>query len=382
MYTEIRFTLNGEQKLYQGDPLRRLLDVLREDYGLTGSKEGCGEGECGACSIIKNGELVTSCIIPVGAVNGCELLTIEGIRDTEKGKCIIDAYAEGGAVQCGFCIPGMVMATYVLLSKNPDPTEEETAAALEEAKTLADSLYAQYQEGSLLAKLAESDDKASYSSNDKASYSDSVLMNWLFDSARQPGDSDVLFNEDASTYYLVRFNERYRDEVKTVDVRHILIQVDEDGLDSEADDYDTQLQTRKDEAKAKADEILAQWKSGDATEDSFAALANEYSEDPGSNTTGGLYTQVTKGSMVTAFDEWIFDDSRKSGDADIVYAERTSSGSDYKGYHIIYFVGDDLPAWQVTVTNALKNADYNDWYSQQTGDEEITLVDKGVAKIG
>ena len=122
MYTEIRFTLNGEQKLYQGDPLRRLLDVLREDYGLTGSKEGCGEGECGACSIIKNGELVTSCIIPVGAVNGCELLTIEGIRDTEKGKCIIDAYAEGGAVQCGFCIPGMVMATYVLLSRNPNPT--------------------------------------------------------------------------------------------------------------------------------------------------------------------------------------------------------------------------------------------------------------------
>ena len=121
MYTEIRFTLNGEQKLYQGDPLRRLLDVLREDYGLTGSKEGCGEGECGACSIIKNGELVTSCIIPVGTVNGCELLTIEGIRDTEKGKCIIDAYAEGGAVQCGFCIPGMVMATYVLLSRNPEP---------------------------------------------------------------------------------------------------------------------------------------------------------------------------------------------------------------------------------------------------------------------
>ena len=279
-------------------------------------------------------------------------------------------------------ISGKAASTTDADGNTVDPTEEETAAALEEAKTLADSLYAQYQEGSLLAKLAESDDKASYSSNDKASYSDSVLMNWLFDSARQPGDSDVLFNESASTYYVVRFNERYRDEVKTVDVRHILIQVDEDGLDSEADDYDTQLQARKDEAKAKADEILAQWKSGDATEDSFAALANEYSEDPGSNTTGGLYTQVTKGSMVTAFDEWIFDDSRKSGDADIVYAERTSSGSDYKGYHIIYFVGDDLPAWQVTVTNALKNADYNDWYSQQTGDEEITLVDKGVAKIG
>ena len=130
MYTEIRFTLNGEQKLYQGDPLRRLLDVLREDYGLTGSKEGCGEGECGACSIIKNGELVTSCIIPVGAVNGCELLTIEGIRDTEKGKCIIDAYAEGGAVQCGFCIPGMVMCAKGLIDADPAPTPQAVKKAI------------------------------------------------------------------------------------------------------------------------------------------------------------------------------------------------------------------------------------------------------------
>ena len=86
MYTEIRFTLNGEQKLYQGDPLRRLLDVLREDYGLTGSKEGCGEGECGACSIIKNGELVTSCIIPVGAVNGCGAFDHRGHPRHGKGQ--------------------------------------------------------------------------------------------------------------------------------------------------------------------------------------------------------------------------------------------------------------------------------------------------------
>ena len=125
MYNDVRFTLNGQPMVYTGNPLRRLLDVLREDYGLTGSKEGCGEGECGACSIIKNGKLVTPCIIPVGSIQGAELLTIEGIRDTEKGKCIIDAYAEGGAVQCGFCIPGMVMATYVLLNENPNPTEDE-----------------------------------------------------------------------------------------------------------------------------------------------------------------------------------------------------------------------------------------------------------------
>ena len=167
-----------------------------------------------------------------------------------------------------------------------------------------------------------------------------------------------------------------------MDVRHILIQVDETGLDSESDSYDAELQARKDEAKAKADEIFAQWKNGGATEDSFAALANEYSEDPGSNSTGGLYEQVTKGSMVDSFDAWCFDDARKSGDADVVYAERTNSGSDYKGYHIIYYVGDDLPVWQVTVTNTLKSADYNAWYSQQTGSEEITLVDKGVSKVG
>ena len=125
MLSEIVFHVNGKKIVYTGNPLTRLVDVLREDLGLTGVKEGCGEGECGACSVIKDGKLVTSCIIPVGAVNGSEIYTIEGIRDTEKGKCIIDAFAEGGAVQCGFCIPGMVMATYALLSSNPHPTEME-----------------------------------------------------------------------------------------------------------------------------------------------------------------------------------------------------------------------------------------------------------------
>jgi len=125
MYSDVRFKLNGKDMVYTGDPLRRLLDVLRDDYGMIGSKEGCGEGECGACSVIKDGKLVTSCIIPIGACNGCEILTIEGIRETEKGKCIVESYAEGGAVQCGFCIPGMVIATYVLLNENPNPTEEE-----------------------------------------------------------------------------------------------------------------------------------------------------------------------------------------------------------------------------------------------------------------
>ena len=99
MLSEVKFTLNGKKIVYQGDPLRRLLDVIREDLGLTGSKEGCSEGECGACSVIKDGHLVTSCIIPVGACQDSEILTIEGIKDTAEGECIVSAFAESGTVR-------------------------------------------------------------------------------------------------------------------------------------------------------------------------------------------------------------------------------------------------------------------------------------------
>ena len=125
MDTRLSFNLNGKDVTLTTDPLRRLIDVLREDFGLTGVKEGCSEGECGACSVLLNGRMVTSCIIPVGAVDGQKVMTIEGLRETPKGKTIIDAFADGGAVQCGFCIPGMVIAAYCILEKNPNPTEDE-----------------------------------------------------------------------------------------------------------------------------------------------------------------------------------------------------------------------------------------------------------------
>ena len=125
MDTRLSFNLNGKDVTLNTDPLRRLIDVLREDYGLTGVKEGCSEGECGACSVLLNGRMVTSCIIPVGAVDGQKVMTIEGLRETPKGKTIIDAFADGGAVQCGFCIPGMVIAAYCILERNPDPSEDE-----------------------------------------------------------------------------------------------------------------------------------------------------------------------------------------------------------------------------------------------------------------
>ena len=125
MGTKISFKLNGRDVSITTDPLRRLIDVLREDFHLKGVKEGCSEGECGACSILLNGRMVTSCIIPVGAADGQSIMTIEGLRETEKGKVIINAFADGGAVQCGFCIPGMVIAAYCILEKNPDPSEDE-----------------------------------------------------------------------------------------------------------------------------------------------------------------------------------------------------------------------------------------------------------------
>ena len=126
----IEFTLNGRSVRFEGNPLTRLIDVIRDDLGLTGTKEGCGEGECGACSVLRNDKLVTSCIIPVGSVAGDEIVTIEGLRDTDQGRCLVDAFAEAGAVQCGFCIPGMVMAAQALLLTNSHPDEEDVRMAI------------------------------------------------------------------------------------------------------------------------------------------------------------------------------------------------------------------------------------------------------------
>jgi Aerobic-type carbon monoxide dehydrogenase, small subunit CoxS/CutS homologs len=125
MGERIEFILNHQKVSLDIDPLRRLLDVLREDFGLTGPKEGCGEGECGACSVLLNGRLINSCLAAVGTVRGQEIITIEGFRDTQRFKVLDQAFADAGAVQCGFCIPGMVMAAEALLRKNAKPTEME-----------------------------------------------------------------------------------------------------------------------------------------------------------------------------------------------------------------------------------------------------------------
>lgn len=121
----IVFVLNNKKVEYKGKATDRLLDVLRDTYHLTGVKCGCKEGECGACSVLMDGELVNSCMVAMGRCEGSSIVTIEGFKETERFKVIDEAYAAVSAVQCGYCIPGMVLATEAILSENPEPTEAD-----------------------------------------------------------------------------------------------------------------------------------------------------------------------------------------------------------------------------------------------------------------
>lgn len=122
---EIKFILNGKEVAYAGSATARLLDVLRDTFQCTSVKCGCKEGECGACSVLMDGKLINSCCVAMGATAGSTIVTLEGFRETERFAVLDKAFAEVSAVQCGFCIPGMVLAAESILSVNPHPTEEE-----------------------------------------------------------------------------------------------------------------------------------------------------------------------------------------------------------------------------------------------------------------
>jgi aerobic carbon-monoxide dehydrogenase small subunit len=123
--TQRTWTVNGESHTVEFPPGRRLLDVLREDIGLKGTKEGCGEGECGACTVLLNGEIVVSCLLAAGQVrDGSTILTVEGLEKSEGGRLVQKSYLEKGAAQCGFCIPGMLISTYAFLRKQPEISEQ------------------------------------------------------------------------------------------------------------------------------------------------------------------------------------------------------------------------------------------------------------------
>jgi len=128
---KIRLTVNGRQHECEVDAQTRLLDLLREDLALTGTKEGCGEGECGACTVLIDGRAVNSCLVLAVQANGKTVLTIEGLADGEALHPIQQAFVEQGGVQCGFCTPGFIMSTVALLQENPSPSDDEILTALE-----------------------------------------------------------------------------------------------------------------------------------------------------------------------------------------------------------------------------------------------------------
>src|SRR4029079_17741765 len=123
-------TVNGEAVTLHAYPFVRLLDVLREELALTGTKEGCGVGECGACSVLLDGELVNSCLVPVAQVAGADVTTIEGLTRNGELHPVQRAFVEHGGAQCGICTPGMVMAAVALLAQQPQPSEAEIRTGL------------------------------------------------------------------------------------------------------------------------------------------------------------------------------------------------------------------------------------------------------------
>jgi len=127
----IRLTVNGKEHEREVDAETRLLDLLREDLHLTGTKEGCGEGECGACTVLIDGRPVNSCLVLALQADGADVLTIEGLAGGGKLHPIQQAFVDAGGVQCGFCTPGFIMSVFALLRDTPDPSDEEIRTALE-----------------------------------------------------------------------------------------------------------------------------------------------------------------------------------------------------------------------------------------------------------
>jgi aerobic carbon-monoxide dehydrogenase small subunit len=129
-YSTIRFCVNGKDRAVQVPPMKRLLDVLREDLHLTGTKEGCGEGECGSCSVRMNGELVNSCLVPMLQAEGADIQTVEGLGAIGALHPLQQAFLDCGGAQCGICTPGMLMAATQLLAINPHPNLTEIREGL------------------------------------------------------------------------------------------------------------------------------------------------------------------------------------------------------------------------------------------------------------
>ena len=151
MTEQITFTVNGEERTAPAEPARYLLDILRDELGLTGAKRGCDNGTCGACVVVVDGRAVKSCILPVEKLDGVNVLTVEGLSDGRTLHPVQQALIDSGAVQCGFCTPGIVMELYALFTKNVDATEDDIRRALNKHLCRCTG-YEAIWEGALLAQ--------------------------------------------------------------------------------------------------------------------------------------------------------------------------------------------------------------------------------------
>lgn len=215
------------------------------------------------------------------------------------------------------------------LEQNPDIITSTSTSSTDEESSMTDE--------EIEAAIEEAVENILY---EKYSYEvSSDVGTWVFDDSRKELDTTIVNGTDVYNVVMM-IKTAYRDESTYKNVRHILIKTSS---------YDTD-----EEAEAKANEVYQEWKDGEATEETFAELAEKYSEDGGSNTNGGLYENIYQGQMVTEFNDWCFDSSRKAGDTGIV---KTSYG-----YHIMYFLGDTEAAWKVDVDEDMRSADFNEDY--------------------
>ena len=305
----------------------------------------------------------------------------EGLEVTDAD---LDAYYEENAGKLDsydyryILINGTASSTTDEEGNTVEPTEEEEeaamAAAQEQARNFRTAVLAAEDREQAFIDLApdyvSESSSESYAEDPDRSLSQglvgsslsSIYGDWLRDEDRAAGDIEVF--EASSGYYVVLFLDRYLDETPTVDIRHILVMAEltqeDDETTEDVDESQIPTQEALDAAKAEAEDILAQWEAGDKTAESFGELANEYSDDPGSNTIGGLYQQVEQGQMFADFDAWIFDEARQEGDTGLV--ENPQSGQ--QGWHVIYFQGWDDPAWKLTVENTFRTDDTSEWMSE------------------
>lgn len=236
-------------------------------------------------------------------------------------------------------------------------TDEEKTAAEEEnlsaARQKAEDAKAALEDGKSLDDVISEFETTSYGKEETTEgsrLSGAAYAEWLKSADRKAGDVDVVEN-GSNGYYVVMFTERFPDETPTVDTRHILVRAEQT---EGAAPTDEQMAA----AKTKAEDLLSQWQTGAATEDSFAELANANSEDGGSNTNGGLYEKVYPGRFVTNYNDWLFDSARQPGDTGVV-----ENQGDYYGYHVVYYVkqNPDFATWMAKAESAKASEDLQSW---------------------